>query len=85
MEQSRLSSFYEALINIAIGYIINFFANIVILPVFFDIRIDLWQFFIVGVPYTLISVVRQYTIRRWFNARIHNIAIRLANGNETTK
>jgi hypothetical protein len=62
----------------AIGYLINFIANIVILPYFFNITVDLWEFFLLGLPYTLVSVVRSYVIRRWFNGRIHAAALRLA-------
>jgi hypothetical protein len=78
MGQSRLSSLYEALINMAIGYLINFIANIVILPYFFNITVDLWEFFLLGLPYTLVSVVRSYVIRRWFNGKIHAAALKLA-------
>lgn len=78
MSQSKLSSLYEALINMAIGYVINFFANIVILPIFFHVSVDLWQFFILGLPYTLVSVARSYCVRRWFNGKIHAAALKLA-------
>lgn len=68
MNQTRLDSLYEALVNILIGYAINFAANLIVLPIFFpEIRISLWTNFIMGIPYTLISVVRQYAIRRIFN------------------
>lgn len=78
MSQSRLSSLYEALINIAIGYSVNFFANLVILPIYFNITVDWYTNLMMGIPYTLVSIARQYTIRRWFNARIHAAAKRLA-------
>jgi hypothetical protein len=78
MSQSRLSSLYEALINIAIGYSVNFFANLVLLPIYFHIEVDLITNLLVGIPYTLVSIMRQYAIRRWFNNKIHKAAQRLA-------
>jgi hypothetical protein len=32
----------------------------------------------IGAVYTLISIARSYVIRRWFNARLHRTALRLA-------
>lgn len=78
MNQSRLSSLYEALINVVIGFTINFIANLVILP-HVGFNIDMATNFYIGILYTLVSVARQYTIRRWFNARLHAAAIALAN------
>ena len=34
MEETKLGSFYEALINIIIGWTINFIANMMIFPLF---------------------------------------------------
>lgn len=77
-QQSRLGSFIEALINVAIGFAINFVANIAILPLI-GFHISVGQNLFIGVLYTLISVARSYAVRRWFNARIHRAAQRLAN------
>jgi len=77
MTQSRLSSFIEAWFNVAIGFAINFIANLTILPLI-GFHISVSQNLFIGVLYTLISVVRSYTIRRWFNARLHNAAELLA-------
>lgn len=77
MSQSKTGSFIEAWINVAIGFAINFIANLLILPLF-GFHITLSDNFVMGLLYTIISVVRSYTIRRWFNARIHAAALRLA-------
>lgn len=77
MSQSRLSSFYEALFNIAVGYWINFLGNWLILPLF-GFNVTLTQNLLIGVLFTFISVARQYVIRRWFNERLQNAAARLA-------
>jgi hypothetical protein len=77
MNQTRLGSFIEAWINVAIGFTINFVANLVILPLI-GFHISVGQNLFIGVLYTLISVARSYVIRRWFNARLHQTAQRLA-------
>jgi hypothetical protein len=76
--QTRVSSFIEACINVLIGFAINFVANILILPLI-GFHISVAQNLFIGVLYTVISVVRSYTIRRWFNARIHAAAQRMAD------
>lgn len=77
MSQSRLGSFIEALINVAIGFGINFVANFAILPLI-GFHISASQNLFIGLLYTLISVARSYCVRRWFNARIHRAAQHLA-------
>ena len=78
MQQTRLGSFIEAWINVLIGFGINFIANLVILPMF-GFHITLMDNLYIGILYTIISVVRSYAIRRWFNERIHRTAVKLAN------
>lgn len=77
MKQTKLGSFYEALINIIIGWTINFTANMTIFPLFgweISIEQNIW----LGTIYTVISLVRSYIIRRWFNAKLHAVAMKLA-------
>jgi hypothetical protein len=64
--QSRKGSLAEALINIAIGFTINYFANLLIFPLF-GMHISAGDNFVLGCIYTVISVVRSYAIRRWCN------------------
>lgn len=77
--QTRIGSLIEACINVLIGFGINFFANLVILPLI-GFHISLGQNLFIGVLYTVISVARSYCIRRWFNGRIHSAALKLAEG-----
>jgi hypothetical protein len=81
MIQTRLGSLIEACINVLIGFVINMGANFLILPLI-GFHISMAQNLFIGVLYTLISVARSYAVRRWFNARIHIAAQRLA-GDET--
>jgi len=71
--QSRLGSFIEAIINILIGYWIAILSQIMIFPLFginVPLRTNLW----IGVWFTVVSLIRSYCIRRWFNARISRAA-----------
>lgn len=77
ISQSRLASFIEAWVNVLIGFGINFSANMLILPMI-GFHISMGQNLFIGVLYTIISVVRSYVIRRWFNARLHGAALALA-------
>lgn len=77
MTQSRLGSLYESIINVVIGFVISFAANAVILPAM-GFEISVTQNLVIGLAYTVISIVRSYCVRRWFNARIATAANRLA-------
>lgn len=73
--QSVRDSMLETWTNIAVGFTINYIANLVILPLAgFDITIT--DNFLIGVIYTFVSIVRQYNIRRIYNKR----TVRKANG-----
>ena len=77
MNQSRLGSLIEVLFNIAIGFAINWVANLFILPLY-CFQITGGQAFSMGLIFTVISVVRSYIIRRWFNGQLHQAAQVLA-------
>lgn len=77
MQQTRLGSLIESLMNIAIGYGVALISQIVIFPMF-DIHIPLSSNLLIGAWFTLISLARSYVIRRWFNARLHRAAMKLA-------
>lgn len=67
MAQTKLGSITEAWANIAAGFTINFIANMLILPLFGFTTLTLRTNFIIGLLYTVISLVRSYVLRRWFN------------------
>ena len=76
--QSRRSAIIEAWVNIFIGFTINYAMNFILLPLV-GARVTAMDNFMLGWTYTAISIVRQYTIRRWFNARIVALARRLGD------
>lgn len=77
MNQSRLGSLIEAVANVAIGFAINFTANLLVLPLF-GFAVTASSALGIGAVFTVISVARTYCVRRWFNARLQRLAARLA-------
>lgn len=67
MAQTRTGSLVEAWVNIAIGFAINWTANMVFLPMFGFSSITAGKAFGIGLVFTAISLVRQYILRRYFN------------------
>ena len=64
-KDSKLKSFVEAVFNIVIGFSINFFANMLILPIF-GLHASTETYFMIGLIYTTISIARSYILRRLF-------------------
>ena len=64
--QSRLGSLIESAANVAIGYGVAVASQLAIFP-WFGIHIPLADNLLIGVWFTVISLVRSYVIRRWFN------------------
>lgn len=59
----------EALVNVAIGFGINFIANIIVLPAVLGVPVNLAELGLIGVIFTAISITRSYVLRRLFNGR----------------
>ena len=66
MSQSRSRSVGEAVVNISIGFTLNFCLNMVIFNGF-GYNLSMHDSFIIGMIFTGVSLVRQYIIRRWFS------------------
>ncbi len=64
--QSRRGSIAETVTNTAVGFAINWGANLVILPLF-GLPITGGQAFHMGLVFTAISIARGYVMRRVFN------------------
>lgn len=67
MTQTRKGSAAEVAANLAVGYTINFCANLIILPLFGFSTLTWGKNLIIGVLFTFVSIARQYVLRRWFN------------------
>lgn len=77
MTQTRLGSLIEALFNTLIGLVVSVIANHLVFPLF-GFHPSGAQNVAISLIYTAISICRQYVLRRWFNARLHSAAQRLA-------
>jgi hypothetical protein len=77
MTQTRLGSLIEACVNVAIGLAISLVANALVFPLF-GFHPTLGENVWISVIYTVISLVRSYLLRRFFNAKLHAAAERLA-------
>jgi len=73
MQQTKLSSFIESIVNIIIGFGINYLLNLLVFPIF-NLHISLKDNFYLGLIFTVASVVRSYTLRRWFNNHLTDVA-----------
>ena len=73
MKQTKLGSLVESLVNIAIGFTVAFFSQILIFPLF-GLEASIGDNLGIGACFTVISLIRSYIIRRWFNTRIHRAA-----------
>lgn len=69
MTQSRTDSIMESLTNVAIGLVISTIANHLVLPAVLGVTPSLGQNVVIGVIFTIISLVRSYALRRAFNGR----------------
>lgn len=67
--QTRTQSFIEAVVNVLIGYTVALISQLLIFPMF-DIHVTFTDNLLIGLWFTVISIIRSYTIRRWFNAKI---------------
>ncbi len=66
MSQTKTNSFIEAVSNTFIGLIVN----IALAPVVYsicDVKYTSKQLFLSVALFTLISIIRSYIVRRWFN------------------
>ena len=66
--QSKKQSFIESLTSTTIGIIIGIVLNLTILPIFgypVSLSDSLW----ISVIFTVVSIIRSYIIRRWFNSK----------------
>ena len=66
--QSKRESMIETLTNVGIGWFISFIANMLVLPLF-GYNINFTDGVLISIIFTIISIVRGYVVRRWFNSK----------------
>ena len=66
MSQSRLMSVVESVVNVVVGYGVAVGTQIVVFPLF-GVSLPLADNMLIGVVFTVVSIVRSYALRRLFN------------------
>ncbi|WP_295445467.1 hypothetical protein [uncultured Thiodictyon sp.] len=66
--QTRTHSAQESIANVAIGYGVALASQLILFP-WFGIHLPLSDNLWIGAWFTVISLVRSYLVRRWFNRR----------------
>ena len=66
--QTKRQSLIETLTNVGVGWFISFIANMLVLPLF-GYNINLTDGVLISIIFTIISIVRGYVVRRWFNSK----------------
>ena len=69
--QTKYQSLIESLTNILIGYLTALLSQVLIFPLF-DIYVTFQDNLLIGLYFTIISLLRSYLVRRYFNKRIDN-------------
>lgn len=67
--QTRIQSLIESITNILIGYTVAIASQLIVFPMF-DINIPLSDNLLIGAYFTIISLVRSYIVRRYFNRKM---------------
>ena len=66
--QSKKDSFIETLTSVFVGWLIGVILNMLVLPLF-DYNITVIDSLWVSLIFTVVSVIRGYIIRRFFNSK----------------
>ncbi len=64
--QSKRRSALEAVANVLVGYVIAVLTQIVVFPLF-GMHVPLSDNLLIGLLFTVVSLVRSYALRRVFN------------------
>ena len=66
--QSKRQSLIETLTSVFVGWFISFIANMLVLHLS-GYNINLTDGLLISIIFTIISIVRGYVVRRWFNSK----------------
>lgn len=71
MKQTKLESLLESLVNTASGFVVSLLVwSWIVVPVW-KIPVSMGQNLAITALFTVVSVIRSYIWRRFFNAAIH--------------
>jgi len=75
MKQSRLMSLVESLANVLVGYGVAVATQMAVFPLF-GLAVTITENLLIGLIFTVVSIVRSYALRRGFEAlRVRQSAI----------
>jgi len=66
--QTRAESLKESACNIAIGYTVALLSQLVVFPIV-GVHVSIGTNLEIGLYFTIISLIRSYLVRRWFNRK----------------
>lgn len=66
MSQTKQHSILESIVNVTIGYGIALLSQLLIFPLY-GVHLPIQDNIAIGVWFTVISLIRSYVLRRWFN------------------
>ena len=66
--QSKKHSFIESLLNTVVGFLISLLVQLLIYPIL-NIPVTIFQNIIITSVFTIVSIIRGYIIRRYFNSK----------------
>lgn len=78
MSQSKKSSLVEAIMNTAIGYFLSLAVQFIVYPAY-GATFTFGENIQIGLIFMVVSLIRSYVIRRWFNDMIHRAAQKITN------
>jgi len=64
--QTKFQSLLESLVNVAVGYIVAVLTQVLVLPLF-GFHASLSDNLLIGLLFTIVSIIRSYCLRRLFN------------------
>lgn len=67
--QSKRHSLVESVINTFIGFFVSLLIQVVLYPIM-DIPVTFGQNILITMVFTVVSIIRGYVIRRWFNRSV---------------
>jgi uncharacterized protein YacL len=68
MSQTKKQSIVETVIQQLIGFIVALVSQLIIFPVF-GINISMADNLLIGIYFTIVSIIRSYLVRRYFNRK----------------
>ena len=72
--QSRRHSALEAIAGTALGYLVALASQLIVFPMF-GIHVPLRSNLGIGAIFTVVSLVRGYAVRRWWNRKQREIVL----------